>query len=148
VRCWRWLFGNKMPISLDQAALADKDGNGFHAALIDGLRANTLPYASLSIYEVLQVMSLRVVKEVVKALSPPSTTNPTTTEQAALADKDGPGFHAALLDGLRAESLPPRNLVERLCGYTPTPNPYRGTSLIRNTPPVGPYSSPMPRNLW
>ena len=25
---------------------------------------------------------------------------------------------------------------------------YRGTSLIRNTPPVGPYSSPMPRDLW
>jgi len=24
----------------------------------------------------------------------------------------------------------------------------RGTSLIRNTPPVGPYSSPMPRDLW
>jgi len=25
---------------------------------------------------------------------------------------------------------------------------YRGTSLIRNTPPVGPCSSPMPRDLW
>jgi hypothetical protein len=25
---------------------------------------------------------------------------------------------------------------------------YRGTLLIRNTPPVGPYSSPMPRDLW
>ena len=25
---------------------------------------------------------------------------------------------------------------------------YRDTSLIRNTPPVGPYSSPMPRELW
>jgi len=25
---------------------------------------------------------------------------------------------------------------------------YRGTSLIRNTPPVGPYSSPMPRDRW
>ena len=25
---------------------------------------------------------------------------------------------------------------------------YRGTSLVRNTPPVGPYSSPMPRHLW
>jgi len=25
---------------------------------------------------------------------------------------------------------------------------YRGTSLIRNTPPVGPYSSPMSRDLW
>jgi len=25
---------------------------------------------------------------------------------------------------------------------------YRGTSLIRNTPPIGPYSSPMPRDLW
>jgi len=24
----------------------------------------------------------------------------------------------------------------------------RGTSLIRNTPPVGPFSSPMPRDLW
>ena len=26
--------------------------------------------------------------------------------------------------------------------------PYRGTSLIRNTPPAGPCSSPMPVNLW
>ena len=25
--------------------------------------------------------------------------------------------------------------------------PYRGTSLVRNTSPVGPYSSPMPRDL-
>ena len=25
---------------------------------------------------------------------------------------------------------------------------YRGPSLIRNTTPVGPYSSPMPRDLW
>ena len=24
---------------------------------------------------------------------------------------------------------------------------YRGSSLMRNTPPVGPYSSPMPRDL-
>jgi len=27
-------------------------------------------------------------------------------------------------------------------------NQYRGTSLIRNSAPVGPYSSPMPRDLW
>jgi len=27
-------------------------------------------------------------------------------------------------------------------------NYYRGTSLIRTPPPVGPYSSPMPRDLW
>jgi len=26
--------------------------------------------------------------------------------------------------------------------------PYRGTSLIRNSASLGPYSSPMPRNLW
>ena len=25
---------------------------------------------------------------------------------------------------------------------------YRGTSLMRNTPPVGPYSRPMPRDRW
>ena len=25
---------------------------------------------------------------------------------------------------------------------------YKGTSLIRNTPPVGPYDTPMPRDLW
>ena len=30
----------------------------------------------------------------------------------------------------------------------PSSNPYRGTSLIRSTPPVGPYSSHMPRDLW
>ena len=27
-------------------------------------------------------------------------------------------------------------------------NRYRGTLLIRNTPPAGPYSSPMPRDAW
>jgi len=26
--------------------------------------------------------------------------------------------------------------------------PYRGTSLIRDTPPVGPYRKPVPRGLW
>ena len=26
--------------------------------------------------------------------------------------------------------------------------PYRGTSLKRNRPPLGPYSRPMPRALW
>ena len=25
---------------------------------------------------------------------------------------------------------------------------YRGTSLIRTPPPIGPYSSPVPRDLW
>ena len=25
---------------------------------------------------------------------------------------------------------------------------YRGTSLTRNSPPIGPYSSPMSRDLW
>ena len=29
-----------------------------------------------------------------------------------------------------------------------TPKSYRGTSLTRNAPPVGPYSSPMPKDLW
>ena len=34
--------------------------------------------------------------------------------------------------------------------FTPTAvyNTYRGTSLIRNSPPLGPYSRPMPRALW
>ena len=36
-----------------------------------------------------------------------------------------------------------RNPVER-----DRASQYRGTSLIRNTPTVGPYSSPMPRDLW
>ena len=27
-------------------------------------------------------------------------------------------------------------------------NLYRGTSLIRNCPPLGPYSRPVPRALW
>ena len=31
------------------------------------------------------------------------------------------------------------------CAPTPRVRLYRGTSLIRNTPPVGPYSSPVPR---
>ena len=30
----------------------------------------------------------------------------------------------------------------------PDVEPYRGTSLIRNAPLVGPYSSPLPRDLW
>jgi hypothetical protein len=30
---------------------------------------------------------------------------------------------------------------------SPFPRPYRGTSLIRNEPPLGPYSRPMPRAL-
>ena len=35
------------------------------------------------------------------------------------------------------------------CLSGPSPwRPYRGTSLIRNTPPVGTYNSPMPRDLW
>ena len=25
---------------------------------------------------------------------------------------------------------------------------YRGTSLVRNIPPVGPYRSPMPMDIW
>jgi len=29
-----------------------------------------------------------------------------------------------------------------------SPTPYRGTSLIRNTPHLGPYSSPTLRDLW
>ena len=28
------------------------------------------------------------------------------------------------------------------------PEPYRGTSLIRNRPTLGPYSRPMPGALW
>ena len=30
----------------------------------------------------------------------------------------------------------------------PHVNPYRGTSLIINTPPLGPYSRTIPRVLW
>ena len=30
----------------------------------------------------------------------------------------------------------------------PTPLAYRGTSLIRNSNPLGPYSRTMPRALW
>ena len=36
-------------------------------------------------------------------------------------------------------------------GRGPSPSkarPYRGTSLRRNKPPVGPYSRPTPRVLW
>ena len=28
------------------------------------------------------------------------------------------------------------------------PDDYRGTSFIRSTPLLGPYSKPVPRNLW
>jgi len=40
-----------------------------------------------------------------------------------------------------------RNPVGRqaACSAVPPRGGHRGTSLIRNTPPVGPYSSPMPR---
>ena len=37
-------------------------------------------------------------------------------------------------------------MVERF-ERSPRSEGYRGTSLIRNRPPVGPYSSPMPRTL-
>ena len=34
-------------------------------------------------------------------------------------------------------------------GFTQIVQPnYKGTSLTRNIPPVGPYSSPMPTDLW
>jgi len=38
--------------------------------------------------------------------------------------------------------------VVLLGASTPPGRPYRGTSLIRNTPPVGPCNSRMPRDLW
>ena len=34
------------------------------------------------------------------------------------------------------------------CFFSPRVQGYRGTSLIRTPPPVGPCSSPMPRALW
>ena len=38
----------------------------------------------------------------------------------------------------------------QLLGCFPRSNlyPNRGTSLIRNIPTIGPYSSPMPRDKW
>ena len=38
----------------------------------------------------------------------------------------------------------PIHLIE----WCPRIIPYRGTSLVRTPPTVGPYSSPMPRDLW
>ena len=35
-----------------------------------------------------------------------------------------------------------------LAAFTQGPPMYRGTSLIRNRLPLGPYSRPMPRVLW
>ena len=32
--------------------------------------------------------------------------------------------------------------------YEPNSTPYRGTSLIKNCPLLGPYSRPVPRALW
>jgi hypothetical protein len=33
-------------------------------------------------------------------------------------------------------------------GEAPPSDPYRGTSLIRNSAPLGPYSKAVPRALW
>jgi hypothetical protein len=44
-----------------------------------------------------------------------------------------------------------KQIVQKLEGHKDTvfdPVPYRGTLLIDFPPPVGPYSSPMPRDLW
>ena len=41
------------------------------------------------------------------------------------------------LAGCRASTLPSQG-----------PTPDRGTLRIRNSAPLGPYSSPMPRDLW
>ena len=44
--------------------------------------------------------------------------------------------------------LPPYDPTQWLC-LGPYGGPRGGASLIRNTPPpVGPYSSPVPRGLW
>ena len=40
------------------------------------------------------------------------------------------------------------NSSRRACTHSCCRMPYRGALLIRNTPPVGPYSSPMPGGLW
>jgi len=36
----------------------------------------------------------------------------------------------------------------RVREYSLNPEPYRGTSLIRNRPPLGPYSRTMSKGLW
>ena len=52
--------------------------------------------------------------------------------------------------GFRVEGLGPSEhsiLKGRVSWHLIEKCVYRGTSLIRNNPPVGPYSSPMPRDL-
>jgi len=76
------------------------------------------------------------------------------SEHEAGTDRIGQVFFFTLVTGPR-RSLSLTSIDTR--GYEPqtraigqvlSPNPYRGTSLIRNTPPVGPYSRPMPIALW
>jgi len=45
--------------------------------------------------------------------------------------------------GLEGEARRPARVVQQL-----RPPTYRGTSLIRNTPLLGPYSRTIPRVLW
>ena len=67
-----------------------------------------------------------------------------------------PGWSLSSEEGRRAPfvhrmkwSVKRQGAVQRktLLGH-PFKPPYKDTSLVRNTPPVGPYSSPVPRNLW
>ena len=58
-----------------------------------------------------------------------------------------PPFGAVLFRGiLRSQNLGFEGNVDVL--VTMAGNRHGGTSLIRITPPVGPYSSPLPRDLW
>ena len=44
--------------------------------------------------------------------------------------------------------LNPRPLTLHPSPFTLQPTPYRGTSLIRNSAPIGPYGRTMHRALW
>ena len=65
----------------------------------------------------------------------------------------GPGFQVKVLNG-RASAEDPLYTPREVFPTPPRPRSIftqelnRGTSLIRNTPLLGPYSRTMPRVLW
>ena len=59
----------------------------------------------------------------------------------------GFGFQVSCF-GYHVQLAREKPLVELALGLRRELVACRGTSLIRNTPPVGPDSSPLPRDLW
>ena len=84
--------------------------------------------------------NLAAVETLSRLRTPPSRTKPARLSQATLPLCC---FHTYCLNIIRSS---PPGVVVPLLGSEILPN--RGTSFIRNTPPLGPYSRTKPRVLW